>query len=62
MPTPCSSVKVVLVSPAKLLMVSPRFVTFSFVSLSCDMFTASLSSSPRATLVIFVPPVLVTLL
>ncbi|MCY1553433.1 hypothetical protein D9M68_899150 [compost metagenome] len=29
------------------------------VSFSCDMFTASLSASPRATLVIFVPPVLV---
>ncbi|MDT4870990.1 hypothetical protein FQZ97_1060930 [compost metagenome] len=36
------------------------FETLVLVSFSCDMFTASLSASPRATLVIFVPPVLVT--
>ncbi|MCY1382949.1 hypothetical protein D9M69_710280 [compost metagenome] len=35
------------------------FETLVLVSFSCDMFTASLSASPRATLVIFVPPVLV---
>jgi len=46
-------------SPAKLFTVSPRFVTVWFVSFSCDMLTASLSFTPRATLVIFVPPVFV---
>ncbi|MDT4858209.1 hypothetical protein FQZ97_926650 [compost metagenome] len=53
----------ILVMVPSMLVTRPSIkVTFSLVSLSCDMFTASLSFTPRATLVIFVPPVLVTLL